>query len=616
MNLRALLHRLPGRPLLALPLAAVLLLLLAPSHGYSEAADDSWVINDFAAQFAIRQDSSMAVTERIAVDFRSTPKHGIFRDIPVTYVYNDTHNRVYNLSVQSVKDERGSDYQYSVTHSDAYVRIKMGDPDRTITGKHTYVIAYTVKGSLNAFEDHDELYWNVSGDQWAVPMEHGSADLTIPGGALQQVACYQGANRSTEQCVGQMAGAQAHFEPTRVLPPGQQFTLIAAFPKGVVTEPKPILQRKDRELWEFFEVNPLTIAAAGLFGIAAVGGLGWAWWLFGRDKQYTSAYYLTQNEEEQTRPVFAHEPPTLEFTPPDKLKPAEIGVLLDERADTLDATATIVDLAVRGYLRIEEVHKSGILGLGGSTDWRFVSTDKTDGMAPYEQQLYNGLFHSGGSVLLSELKTRFHSYLKLAQDDLYAEAQQKGWFSVRPDTVRNYWRGLAIALMVLGGALVFIAGSQLGAGLVFIPLAVAGLVLLLLAGNMPRRTARGSEALRRILGFREYLVTAETHRQQFNEQQNIFATYLPYAMVFGCVDKWANALSVLGIDPGQATSGWYYGNNMNTMSFMAFSSSMNHFAGEISNVIVSTPSTSGGSGFSSGGGFSGGGGGGGGGGSW
>jgi uncharacterized membrane protein len=141
---------------------------------------------------------------------------------------------------------------------------------------------------------------------------------------------------------------------------------------------------------------------------------------------------------------------------------------------------------------------------------------------------------------------------------------------------------------------------------------LAGLLVLATAGLMPRRTPAGREMYRRVLGFREYMQVAETDRQRFYEEANIFEKYLPYAIVYGCVDKWAKAFEDMGIEP--STSNWYVG----TTAFhaVAFSQNLNSFSNSLSSAIASTPGGSGGSGFSSGGGFSGGGVGGGGGGRW
>jgi uncharacterized membrane protein len=156
-----------------------------------------------------------------------------------------------------------------------------------------------------------------------------------------------------------------------------------------------------------------------------------------------------------------------------------------------------------------------------------------------------------------------------------------------------------------------VLGRAFGGALIGVPIAALGGLVLILARLMPRRTAKGSEALRRILGFRLYINTAEQSRQEFNERANIFAAYLPYAIVFGSVEKWARVFR--DIDTAQATKGWYVGPG----PFIAadFSRSLESFSSSVSSVIGSTPGNSGGSGFG-GGGFSGGGGGGGGGGSW
>ncbi|HEY7466029.1 MAG TPA: DUF2207 domain-containing protein, partial [Dehalococcoidia bacterium] len=157
---------------------------------------------------------------------------------------------------------------------------------------------------------------------------------------------------------------------------------------------------------------------------------------------------------------------------------------------------------------------------------------------------------------------------------------------------------------------IVLLGMTLGAAIVGIPVVAAGLLMLALAHAMPRRTGVGREMYRRILGFRQYMTVAETDRQRFNEETNLFQEYLPYAIVYGCVDKWAKAFE--GLENQPDTSSWY----VSTHAFapLAFSSSLQSFSSSMSSAIASTPGGSGGSGFS--GGFSGGGGGGGGGGSW
>jgi uncharacterized protein (TIGR04222 family) len=331
------------------------------------------------------------------------------------------------------------------------------------------------------------------------------------------------------------------------------------------------------------------------------------WWRNGRDRAYTSVYYLTNDATEHTRPLFHRDQVVVEYTPPDALRPAEMGVLLDERADTKDVSATIVDLAVRGYLTIEELEKSWVFG---KKDWKLTKTKEPDDLQAFERTIFTGLFKSGTEVSVSDLKNAYHTSLAEAQTQLYANTVSHGWFAKAPDAARTAASGTAVVVGVAGAAAGYGLGRFFGAALIGVPIVGVAVLMLATSAWMPKRTAKGSEALRRVLGFRLYIDTAEQRRQEFNEKANIFAEYLPYAIIFGCVEKWAHVFR--DIDTTVATSGWYLG----AAAFSApdFSRSMETFASSVSHVISSTPGSSGGSGFS--GGSSGGGGGGGGGGSW
>ncbi|MGH2588956.1 MAG: DUF2207 domain-containing protein [Dehalococcoidia bacterium] len=596
--------------LIAAMLTATLVgVLIGASIEPARAQDTGWTIDRFHADIAIEPDAGLLINEAIDVDFDGLQKHGIFREIPVRFAYNKDHERVYDLDVLSVTDADGTPWTYTEEQSGANVRIKIGDPDRTVSGRQSYRITYRVQDALNAFPDHDELYWNVNGPDWTVPTLSTSATVRLPGG-IERATCFQGPSGSTTPCSFQETPDAVEYAATQPLQPGGQLTIVTGIRKGAVAEPQVALERKPRDPTRFFEtVNPLTVGGTFLVLLGGLGILITNWWKQGRDRRYTTIHYLTENPEEETRPLFQSHPVVVEFQPPEHLKPAQMGLLLDESADTKDATATIVDLAVRGYLTITEIPKKGIFG---SKDWQLTrKRADTDGLETYERLIVDGLFESGDEVKLSDLKNKFHEDLSAAQTALYKDAAARKWFSGNPSTVRNIWRGVAIAVAVAGVGLTAALGFFFGAGMIGVPVILLGVVLLIVAGSMPRRTAFGSELLRRVLGFRRYITTAETDRQRFNEQANIFAEYLPYAIVFGAVDKWANAFR--DIDTEAATASWYYG--AAAFSAPAFSHDLESFSSNVSSTIASTPGSSGSSGFS-GGGFSGGGGGGGGGGSW
>ena len=605
-------HGRPGlqtRPLFRLGLLLVMLLGLA---ALPVTADEGWTIERFHTEIAIQRDGSLRILEAIDVDFRNLRKHGIFREIPVQYDYDREFYRVYGFSVESVADAAGKPWKYTRDRHGANEQLKIGDPDRTVSGRQTYRIAYRIRYALNAFADHDELYWNVNGPDWPVPFGRVSATVLLAGGALERAACFQGYSGSTAPCDYAHTPDRIEYTATRPFRPGEQLTIVAALRKGAVAEPSIRLEEKPRTFVEYFKVNAGTVGAALLLFVGGLVLLGRNWWAYGRDRRYTTLYYLTENPAEETRPLFKGDTLVVEFQPPEGLRPAQMGLLLDERADTKDVTATIVDLAVRGYLRIAEVPPQGLWQrLFRRKGWTLTRTrHDTNGLEPYEAVVFDGLFEDGDEVRLSALKNRFYKTLNRAQELLYRDAAARKWFSGNPEKVRGIWAIVGVVTAVVGGGLIFALGRLWGAGIAGVPVVLLGLLLFATHRAMPRRTARGSELLRRTLGFRRYIATAETERQRFNEQVGIFAEYLPYAIVFGCVEKWVRAFG--DIDTAAATAGWYSG----TSSFSAthFSRSLAGFSSHVSNTIASTPGSSGRSGFS--GGSAGGGGGGGGGGSW
>jgi uncharacterized membrane protein YgcG len=590
-------------------LAMLLPLLFIPTRA---SADEGWIINRFDVQIDIKADGALDITEKIAVDFGRLERRGIFRDIPVIYDYEGKLDRVYDLTVESVKDLDGRSHQYEISYPDSYIRVKIGNPDVYLSGPQSYVISYRVRHALNGFTENDELYWNVSGT-WPVRMEKVTARVTLPAGEIQTVACYQGSLGSRESCGFDGNTRSPGFESTRRLPEGEQMTIVVAMPKGLVPDPQPMLQRKPRQIEEYFEVNEVVLGgAAGAFALVLVG-LGMSWWSHGRDRRFTSMYYLTDDPREETRPLFSRDPIVIEYKPPENLRPGQMGLLLDETANTLDVTATIVDLAVRGYIHIAEIPSQGLLsGIFGRKDWQLerIKHDTAD-LLEYEIVILNGLFATGSSVKLSDLKTKFYTHLNRARESLYKDAARRKWFPGRPDSTRSRWRliGFLVAALGVGGA--YLLGNQFGLAIVGLPVVLGGIILMFMASSMPRRTALGSEMLRRTLGFRQYVATAEKDRHDFNERENIFAAYLPYAIVFHCVDKWARAFR--DIDVAAATQGWYSGSGH--FESTQFSRNLQGFSSQVSSTIVSTPGGSGSSGSGSSGG-SGGGGGGGGGGSW
>jgi uncharacterized membrane protein YgcG len=569
-------------------------------------ADEGWVITSFHSDITIASDSALTVTEDIRVDFGSLQKHGIFRTIPLRYRYDDSHDRYYSLEVASVTDgNRPLVYADSID-SDNYV-IKIGDPNLLLSGAHRYVITYQVAGVMNSFADHDELFWNVDGALWPVPKQSVTATVHLPSAnAFQKAACYQGPTGSKEGCTGENSGAVVSYSSTRSLASGEQMSVVTALAKGVVTVPPPMLEARKRQFpQDAFDITPLTVALSLLVAAGGIGLVAWNWWVHGRDRAYLTQYYLTNDPRQGTVPLFRHEPVVVEFEPPQNMRPAQLGLILDERADAKDVTATIVDLAVRGYMTIAELPKD--------SSWNF--TWKAGGDAstllPHERTLLDAMFAGRKEVSLLELKGKFAPTVKQAEGQIYEDALSKKLFTARPDIARTQWGCLGVASIFVGIAVSAGLGLAFGWGLIGAAIVLTGLVLTISFPFMPQRTAAGRDLLQHTLGFRLYMTTAEKYRQQFAAKASIFTQLLPYAIVFGCVSLWAKAFE--GIDTS-ASSGWYVGNAPFQAAFLA--SNLESMNANISSAITYTPPSSGSSSGFGGGGFSGGGGGGGGGGSW
>jgi Predicted membrane protein (DUF2207) C-terminal domain/Predicted membrane protein (DUF2207) N-terminal domain len=569
-------------------------------------------IADYRSDVTIETDGTIEVHETIVYDFGVVPKHGIYRTIPVRTSESpkDGYDRVYPLTVVSVSGSADTPAQYSVEEDGDNERIKIGDPDRTITGEHTYDIVYRVRGAMNAFADHDELYWNVVGNDWTVRIDRASAVVHAPAD-ITQVACFAGALGATLPCdTATSTGPEAQFAKAS-LNPYESMTFVIALPKGVIVpSPKPILE----ERFSFTSAFRVTAATGGLAGgmlALLVLAVIFLVWKFGRDRRYAGsavdAAYGKDGGPEVSAPLREGETP-VEFVPPDGLRPGELGTLIDFDAGTLDVTATIIDLAVRGYLKIEEVDKEWYQF---KHDWKLTKLPKEESLKQYERSLYAGLFKSGDEVKISELKNTFAERMNKVREQLMDDAMSQKWFTRKPGTVKVLWGLLGIFVLAAGVALTILLAIETHAALLGVPVIIGGILLLVASRWMPKRTAKGYAVLRHTLGFKRFIDESEKHRAQFAERANIFSEYLPYAVVFGATEKWAKAFE--GLADEIDTSSWYV--SQHAFNYAVFSSAIDGFAVTSAGTLTSSPASSGSSGFS-GGGFSGGGGGGGGGGSW
>ncbi len=602
----------------------------------------------FTADYDLSSDGSMGVTETLVWQFGPGEHRGIKRNITVRQGVSDPPDmfRVYEMSEVTASSPTGANTEVYVSELGADNVIRLGSPSEPFEGaqRQTYVLKYRLAHVANGFPDHAELYWNVTGGRFDLPMD--SVKVTVRGpAAVTDALCFQGADRSADPCQAS-AGQSATYSATG-LGPREQVTIVASFPLSAITDTAPDLREGDTG-FSGDTGSPISPSAAKGLSLLGYGGglaipalaaalMGTLFWKRGRDEQYAGLTPGLTPVEGAPGPVTRGQtgPVAVQFTPPAGVRPGLVGTIIDEQANTIDVSATVVDLAVRGYLTIEEIESGGMFK---RTDWQLtqmVPPERAEALLPFEETLLAGIFADSNPVVLSALKNKFSTTLTMVQSQMYAEVTRRRWFRTSPEKARRGWTTLGLFVMGMGlvsgwflgfqstetdriGGLSFVVPSGI---VLAIGLLIAGGIIYLLGSRMAAKTANGSAVLAQSLGFRQYLVTAEARQIRFEEAQDIFSRYLPYAIVFGVADRWAGTFSEVAeaaTAAGQSIGmpGWYiFAGSGGFGNFGGIASGMDSFSTMASGTFTSTPGSSGSSGFG-GGGFSGGGGGGGGGSSW
>ena len=557
-----------------------LLLLGTLLTATSAAQSHDWHVADFKDTISISADGSALVSEKITVVFVGT-WHGIHRTIPVEYPGPNGTNYTLFLKVQSVTDESGNKLKYDSTKSGVNRDLKIYIPG-AVDATRVVNIDYTVRNGIRFFDGYDEFYWNVTGNDWPVPIDHASAFVTLPesaAGGLRAQA-FTGAYGSKESAAdAQVNGADVAVETTRKLPMRGGLTIDIYIPPGILKAPSALTKFG----W-FLGSNPILFLP--FLTLAVMAGL---WYSVGRDPD----------------PGISVAP---QYEPPKGMTPAEAGTMLDDSIHPRDITSTIVDLAVRGYIKIEEKvdtflvfhHKDYVFHLlKANTGWG-------PELAPHERVMLENIFVGGTEARLSSLKNRFYTAIPAIRTDIMSALKNKGVYTLDPESANGYSIVAAVAIAILAVGVQVLEWMNLfnSIPLVIGSVLVSALIWWLFARQMTAKTVTGARLHIAVLGFQEFMNRVDADRIK-RMPPDTFEKFLPYAMALGVEHHWAQAFDGIVKDPPS----WYASPNGYTgFSPLFFSSSMHSMATDMHQVFVSAPrASSGGSGFGSGGGFGGGG---------
>lgn len=539
----------------------LLFLLIFISNPQSSFAE---VIHSFDTNITAHKNGAMDITETINYDFEGEYRHGIYRDIPLSSMVGNLYRNIKIDNIQVLKDSQTE--KFSTANDAKNLNIKIGDANVTITGIHTYTISYRVTNGVGSnFEDHDEIYWNITGNNWKINIEKVSAKIETDFDAkLNKLLCFEGPTESKNQTCNVSDNIA---NSSQILYPGYGLTIVAVYPPN--TFPKSILsqnppQSSGEKIFYFILKNYIYVFLVLNFILAP----------------YLIYWYQKHKNKKRFGPL------TVNFDIPKDdqgqiIRPALAGTIDSAKIDTNDVVATIFDLAIRKYIKLEEV-KTKIKFFPDLKDQKITKLKNADkNLNSYEKILYERFFKNGNYVNISALKNDFYETFSDIEKDVFRNLVEKKYYTKNP----KYQK---IALLVLAAFSFFSTNIILAITLIFLSFKLNG------------RTVQGDEMDFKIDGLKIFLKSMNRNYKWQTKNFYTVEEMIPYAMALGFIDKFMKQLKIIKPDYNPT---WYSGTNNFYTSYAMF------YSGVTSS--MAPPSSSGSSG-----GFSGGGGGGGGGGSW
>ena len=629
-------------------------------------------ILSFHSDIKVYRDASMAVTETIKVFSTGNEiKRGIYRDFPTRYRDRYGNNYVVDFTVKEILRD-GKPENYHLEGLSNGIRVYMGSKDVFLKpGKYTYTVRYLTNRQIGFFKDHDELYWNVTGNGWSFPIEEASAAIQLPDVGVErimEVDAYTGfrGGKGKDFSSSTTNRGAVFFQTKRPLGPGEGFTVVVTWPKGYVTEPTAVLKAKS-----FISDN--RGAFVGLIGLCVLFVYYFlAWFRYGKDPSKGMIIPL--------------------YEPPDKFSPASMRFIVNMGFDHKVFSAALINMAVKGYITIREGNDAQALQ-EGKDSYILVRTGVGESVLSAEEKaaaarLFPSSVHEvrvglANRAAFQSARVELQRSLQNSLEKIYFFTNRKyfiiglcisflimigavslgkagdipgavfmsvwltGWtfgVAILLKQVFSLWKNVisgkthrrvltgravflslfAVPFMVaeIGGIVVFAIVTSTS---VIITMATMILINLLFYYLMKAPTLTGRKVLDKIEGFRMYLSIAEKERLNLlnppERTPELFEKYLPHAFALDVAQEWSEQFSDVlsrAYTHGEGNGPrWYSGSSWNTLGVSGFTSNLgSSLTTALTSAASSSSSSPGSSSGGGGGGSSGGGGGGGGGGGW
>ena len=514
----------------------VLLCAVLPSAALAQDKTLYWETYD--VDITVQPDGCFRVVETQQLVFTS----GTFR-FGIRHIPTDNLSSISDIAVGEAggvlyKDSASGDpFTFSTSEGAGELNIRYNFPPTTDDDR-TIVIEYTVCGGLLYYPDGDQLVWKAVPSNDVFPIQNASVTVHLPDGAT--VDNYDATGPlGTATLIDNNRGVRfVASEPIR--PGSQDFAVRVQWPHGLVAgEPADWQVAMDRQ----DQITPVAnVGGLALTVFVLVAGL--------------LALYLLWYSKGRDAP--AKLPAEWIPEPPSDLPAGMVGTLVDERADNKDVIATLVDLARRGVLAIQEETKPGAFGIGESREFVYHLEDTTLPMRPYEKLLVDKFFGDDTEKRLSDLRDKFYSNMGQIKQGLYQAVVDENLFPKSPESTRTRYAVLgvlALGLAFILGCVLLMALINLSDFALCLPIALAvpAIGLIILARYMPRKSPAGAEEAAKWLAFKRYMEDIEKYTK-VDEVKEIFDRYLPYAIAFGLENSWIQAFSRVDT----AMPPWYF----------------------------------------------------------
>lgn len=508
-------------------LLATALVLAIPGAVFAKSV--VWTNYDF--DVTVQTNGDLRVVETQVIDFQGGPFHEGFATIPLENTDGITDVSVSENGIPYKEGSNGPGY--FVTSNDGNTLTVDWGMNSTTDETRTFQLAYTVHGAVRQYASGDILRYGL------IALSSGDDDFTIysskatihlpDGGPIINDPDSIGAPMQWQTALD---NGSVTYQSTGSFNASDGFAIEVVFKHGAITGPVPTWQAAyDRQATYDSTVKPiidLTLWAISLAMLVAVPGLLYLiWYLFGRDPSPSIA------------PDYLPEPPS-------DLPPGLAGVLIDERADLRDVTASIIDLARRGFLTMEEGQAAGAFATTAKT-YTLHKAGNGGPLRPYEQLLYTSLFSAGDAVNMNAMPAAFFNALPRIENLMYEEVVKAELFRSNPETARSHYRTVGVILVgvaVLAGCLLSTLTETVTVSVLcpVVPIVLFGLGLAILASYMPARTRKGAEESAKWKAFQTYLGNIQKYKD-LGSAADQFEKFLAYAIAFGLERRWIGAFS-------------------------------------------------------------------------